>query len=222
MWKVRRALVFAGVALMMASEARAQQRDSDPWFGHDKALHFGASALLASGGYAGAALLTDDVRLRLGVGGGVALAAGVTILFFGVFLFWLTSLLRLRTLEREAADLRKLMEAELRTEVFDAYEKAVPEPRRAAEATGEPKVAFQRLKEHVNTIDAMGGEQAIRITGRWEGDTLETSWSLNAKGVTISFNDSWSVSDDGKVLTFIRTAKSPQGDFTVRTVYNKQ
>ena len=77
-------------------------------------------------------------------------------------------------------------------------------------------------REHVNTIDAMGGEQAIRITGRWEGDTLATSWSLNAKGVTISFNDSWSVSEDGKVLTFIRTAKSPQGDFTVRTVYNKQ
>src|SRR4029453_620119 len=77
-------------------------------------------------------------------------------------------------------------------------------------------------REHVNTIDAMGGEQQIRITGRWEGDTPATSWSLNAKGVTISFSDSWSLSEDGKVLTFIRTAKSPQGDLTVRTVYNKQ
>src|SRR5678816_985245 len=39
---MRRALVLAGVALLLATEARAQQADTDPWFGHDKALHFAA------------------------------------------------------------------------------------------------------------------------------------------------------------------------------------
>jgi putative lipoprotein len=69
------ASLLGATALLAAEPARAQ--DPDPWFGRDKALHFAASAVLASGGYGGTALVTDDVRLRLGVGGGVALAAGV-------------------------------------------------------------------------------------------------------------------------------------------------
>jgi putative lipoprotein len=55
----------------------AHASDPDPWFGRDKALHFGATALLANVGYADAALATDDVRIRLAVGGGLALTAGV-------------------------------------------------------------------------------------------------------------------------------------------------
>jgi putative lipoprotein len=55
----------------------ARAADPDPWFGRDKALHFGATALLANVGYADAALATDDVRIRLAVGGGLALTAGV-------------------------------------------------------------------------------------------------------------------------------------------------
>lgn len=57
--------------------ASAHATDRDPWFGRDKALHFGASSLIACGGYATAAQLTDDTRLRLGVGAGVALSAGI-------------------------------------------------------------------------------------------------------------------------------------------------
>ena len=68
------ASILGATALLAAAPARA---DDDPWFGRDKALHFGASALIASGGYAGTALVTDDVRIRLGVGGGLALSAGV-------------------------------------------------------------------------------------------------------------------------------------------------
>lgn len=78
----------------------------------------------------------------------VAIAAGVTILFFGVFLFWLTSLLRLQKLQREAEVVRSTMEKELKEEVFDAYAAAVPEPRKAPESTREPTVAFRRMREH--------------------------------------------------------------------------
>jgi putative lipoprotein len=62
-------------ALAGAREARAA--DPDPWFGRDKALHFGASALLAVGGYGATALVTDDRRVRLAVGGGFAFSLGV-------------------------------------------------------------------------------------------------------------------------------------------------
>jgi putative lipoprotein len=56
---------------------RARAADPDPWFGRDKALHFGVSALLASGGYGATALVTDDRRVRLAVGGGFAFSLGV-------------------------------------------------------------------------------------------------------------------------------------------------
>jgi putative lipoprotein len=49
----------------------------DPWFGHDKELHFAASASLAVVGYAGTSLVTDHRAVRAGVAAGFALGAGV-------------------------------------------------------------------------------------------------------------------------------------------------
>ena len=77
---MRRALVATGVVLLLASRARAQQaapRDDDPWFGHDKALHFAASASLAMVGYAGTSLATDSRPTRVVVGASFALGLGV-------------------------------------------------------------------------------------------------------------------------------------------------
>ena len=80
MGKLRRWLALASIALVSASSARAQQRDqpeSDPWFGRDKALHFGVSASLALAGYAGASLKTDDRPTRVAAGITLALGAGL-------------------------------------------------------------------------------------------------------------------------------------------------
>jgi putative lipoprotein len=60
---------------LLAAPARAA--DPDPWFGHDKELHFGISAALASGGYGAASLVTDDRRARLAAAGGFAFSVGV-------------------------------------------------------------------------------------------------------------------------------------------------
>jgi putative lipoprotein len=77
MQKPRRALVLAGVALLMAPAARAQQSEPDPWFGHDKALHFAASASIAVVSYGGASLVTDDRPTRATAAFAIALGAGV-------------------------------------------------------------------------------------------------------------------------------------------------
>lgn len=61
--------------VLWAGSARAQV-DPDPWLGPDKALHCSVSAGLAGLGYTGAALFTQDRRLRLAIGAGVALTAG--------------------------------------------------------------------------------------------------------------------------------------------------
>jgi uncharacterized protein YfiM (DUF2279 family) len=70
-------LALALVVTMMGRMGHAQ--DDDPWFGRDKALHFSFSAVLAGGGYGGAALLTqsEDRRWRLLAGAGLALGAGI-------------------------------------------------------------------------------------------------------------------------------------------------
>ena len=51
--------------------------DPDPWFGRDKALHFGATFTLASGGYAGTALLSERQSVRVAAGAGLAMTAGI-------------------------------------------------------------------------------------------------------------------------------------------------
>ena len=61
--------------LLLAPAARAV--DPDPWFGADKARHFGATWALGTAGYASAAAFTDDVRWRAGAGAALGLGVGV-------------------------------------------------------------------------------------------------------------------------------------------------
>lgn len=70
-------MAFGVVLALAPTVAAAQAPADDPWFGRDKALHFGASALLAGGGYGVAALLTDSRPVRAGVGAATALTAGI-------------------------------------------------------------------------------------------------------------------------------------------------
>ena len=71
---IRGALVL-GAAMLLGSTVRAQE--ADPWFGHDKALHFAASASLATVAYAGTSLVTEDRPTRIVAAATIALAAGV-------------------------------------------------------------------------------------------------------------------------------------------------
>lgn len=76
-----RAAAFAfALALSVAStapNARADPPSADPWLAPDKALHFGASALIAGGGYAGSALFTDELAGRIAFGAALAVGAGI-------------------------------------------------------------------------------------------------------------------------------------------------
>ena len=68
------------IAAMVASpgRARAAGPDPDPWFGKDKALHFGVSGALAAGGYAVGTALVDSEGGALLIGAVVSMTAGVT------------------------------------------------------------------------------------------------------------------------------------------------
>jgi putative lipoprotein len=72
------ALLGALCCLPRAARAEPPAADPDPWLGPDKALHFGASAAIAGGGYAFGAVLFEDYAPRVGLATGLALSAGVT------------------------------------------------------------------------------------------------------------------------------------------------
>jgi putative lipoprotein len=73
---MRRALAVLALAAALLSSASARA-DDDPWWGEDKALHFGASATIAAGGYVLGASLFEARGHALLTGAGLAALAGI-------------------------------------------------------------------------------------------------------------------------------------------------
>jgi putative lipoprotein len=65
------------IAVNLAFPVPAHANDRDPWLARDKALYFGASSIIACGGYGTTAVLSDSTGVRLAGGAGVALSAGI-------------------------------------------------------------------------------------------------------------------------------------------------
>jgi putative lipoprotein len=66
--------VVAALACSLPLGARAA--DPDPFWGRDKALHFGATAAISAGGYAAGTALWDERWKAIVLAGGAALGAG--------------------------------------------------------------------------------------------------------------------------------------------------
>lgn len=72
----RRLLAGAVVCWSLLGTGTARAADDDPWFGYDKALHFGVSVGLGAGGYGGSALFFDEYWLRALSGAAFSLSIG--------------------------------------------------------------------------------------------------------------------------------------------------
>ena len=83
------------------------------------------------------------------------------------------------------------------------------------ESTGEQNLTTNGTQT-VNKMQVMGAQQEVLVVGKWDGETLGTSWSLSARGVTLSFSDSWSLADDGKVHD-----DDSRGEDTTRRLYGQ-
>ena len=77
-------------------------------------------------------------------------------------------------------------------------------------------------KENSNKLRTPAGEQDLKSTTKWSGKKLSTASMMEVQGMSIGMNDSWDLSEDGKVLTVVRDIKTPQGDFATKMVYDKQ
>jgi putative lipoprotein len=70
-----RNILVGTMALMLLGPTPAAAQDD--WLGRDKALHFGATFVLAGAGYAGGAALSREPVVRLGSGAALAMGAGI-------------------------------------------------------------------------------------------------------------------------------------------------
>jgi hypothetical protein len=78
-------------------------------------------------------------------------------------------------------------------------------------------------KDNVSKMNTPAGETQMTSTSKWDGGKLITVAHMELQGTAITFNDSWEISGDGKVLTIIRQVQMTPGQgFGTKTVYNKQ
>jgi hypothetical protein len=77
-------------------------------------------------------------------------------------------------------------------------------------------------KESVNKMRTMAGEQDVKSTTTWNGNKLANAFKLDIQGSAIDINETWELSDGGKVLSVARDINTPQGPFHQVYVFNKQ
>jgi hypothetical protein len=66
------------------------------------------------------------------------------------------------------------------------------------------------------------GPLTLTTKAKWEGSALLVDSKASTDNGELVIKDQWSLSEDGKTLTVIRSISGPRGDFTVKVVQDKQ
>lgn len=64
--------------------------------------------------------------------------------------------------------------------------------------------------------------QDVKSKGAWDGGTLVLTTKADFGGTEVTLVDKWTLSDDGKVFTDVLHIVSPQGEFDITYILNKQ
>ena len=73
-------------------------------------------------------------------------------------------------------------------------------------------------KESVNKL--LGVE--VKSVAAWDGPNLTIKYKREVQGMEISFVENWTLSAEGKVLTIVNNLSTPQGEFALKIVMDKQ
>lgn len=62
------------------------------------------------------------------------------------------------------------------------------------------------------------------VTGaaKWDGDVLTITSKREFQGMEITQNERWALSEDGKILSITNKINTPQGEFEIKIVMDKQ
>jgi hypothetical protein len=87
---------------------------------------------------------------------------------------------------------------------------------RSGETTAEAKYAIDG-KEWTNAL--RGGD--VKSVLKWDGGVLVVNWKRDVRGTTLSAEERWTLSPDGKTLTQDSTIDSPNGVITLKLIFEK-
>ncbi len=62
----------------------------------------------------------------------------------------------------------------------------------------------------------------VKSVAKWDGDALTVTSKREAQGMEITMNERWTLSADGKAMTIVNKINTPQGDFEITVVMDKQ
>lgn len=62
----------------------------------------------------------------------------------------------------------------------------------------------------------------VKAVAKWEGDSLTVSSKREVQGMEITQNENWTLSADGQVIKIVNKINTPQGDFEITIVLDKQ
>lgn len=71
------------------------------------------------------------------------------------------------------------------------------------------------------SVNKMRGAE-VKAVAKWEGNALTVASKREVQGMEITQNENWTLSEDGKVLTIVNKINTPQGDFEITVVMDKQ
>jgi hypothetical protein len=72
-----------------------------------------------------------------------------------------------------------------------------------------------------DSVNKNGGME-VKSVAAWDGDKLTIKYKREVQGMEISFVETWTLAADGKILTVVNDLSTPQGDFKLTTVMDKQ
>ena len=86
---------------------------------------------------------------------------------------------------------------------------------------GETKSESNYTTDGKDSVNKNNGME-VKSVAAWDGANLTIKYKREAQGMEISFVENWTLSADGKELTIVNNLSTPQGDFVLKMVMDKQ
>ncbi len=88
-------------------------------------------------------------------------------------------------------------------------------------AQGEQKSEATYSTDGKEAVNKLGGVD-VKSVATWDGANLNIKYKREVQGMDINFLEVWTLAPDGKVLTIVNNLNTPQGDFALKMVMDKQ
>jgi len=112
--------------------------------------------------------------------------------------------------------------------VVDQKTDAVTITRSSTSFQGEPVTLTETLAEGKEVSGNWVGTSKRKATLKWAADqqsfTISSviTFEMNGNSFDLKGTEVWTVSTDGKALTLANTVTTPQGEFSIKALYDKQ